>query len=274
MVLLGGWNQYSLSLYLLFCVPFVLVGSYFLDKREKQQNQTSKQQTTEQDTVLARKKVIPKTKQEIETRIRRRKTRFVVLTVVCLVSLFILGGYMITPSIPVQIPISETLSELTTYQTGFTTTVTSTGFTSTSYFTYYRYDNLRNCDIQPYLGAVCVTSITRTTPLYLSSIITSTYVQTNPTYSVLVVSPFTANVNGSAVLMLTVVSASAILLFLIRPKTAKPNLHQPITQTSALTQPSIVETSRTSSVFKFCRECGAKMPRDSIFCEECGTKFV
>jgi hypothetical protein len=41
-------------------------------------------------------------------------TRFVILTVVCLVSLVVLGGYMITPSIPVQIPITETFSKPTT----------------------------------------------------------------------------------------------------------------------------------------------------------------
>ncbi len=32
--------------------------------------------------------------------------------------------------------------------------------------------------------------------------------------------------------------------------------------------------ARSRSQFKFCRECGAKLPHDSVFCEECGTNLV
>jgi len=39
-----------------------------------------------------------------------------------------------------------------------------------------------------------------------------------------------------------------------------------------------IETKASPSVrrnkFKFCRECGAQIPRDSVFCEECGTKLT
>ena len=38
-------------------------------------------------------------------------------------------------------------------------------------------------------------------------------------------------------------------------------------------QLKITEPSPTTISMKFCRECGAKIPRDSNFCEECGAQL-
>jgi ribosomal protein L40E len=47
---------------------------------------------------------------------------------------------------------------------------------------------------------------------------------------------------------------------------------QPIISTAT---PSVTqEASATSSLTKFCRNCGARIARDSVFCEECGAKLA
>jgi ribosomal protein L40E len=42
--------------------------------------------------------------------------------------------------------------------------------------------------------------------------------------------------------------------------------------TAITMQPEV--TSKSSKTTMFCKECGAKIPRDSDFCEECGSKLV
>jgi len=43
-------------------------------------------------------------------------------------------------------------------------------------------------------------------------------------------------------------------------------------ETSTRTQPKI-ESAAAGAPIKFCRNCGAKIPRESKFCEECGTRL-
>jgi ribosomal protein L40E len=51
-------------------------------------------------------------------------------------------------------------------------------------------------------------------------------------------------------------------------------LRESVEPTTLATTPSVAQqASATSPPTKFCRNCGAKIARDSTYCEECGTRL-
>jgi ribosomal protein L40E len=78
-----------------------------------------------------------------------------------------------------------------------------------------------------------------------------------------------------------VVAVAAAYLMSQKKKSTKADQKQtvtPITKTTEPTQPKPPpqpsEIKPESKSSKYCRKCGATIPRDSVFCEECGTKLT
>jgi ribosomal protein L40E len=74
-----------------------------------------------------------------------------------------------------------------------------------------------------------------------------------------------------AALLLAILSVLVIFLLMRRRRTAGIKQVQAATQIQASSKN---KADMTITPTKFCRECGAKIPRDSVFCEECGKQLT
>jgi hypothetical protein len=78
---------------------------------------------------------------------------------------------------------------------------------------------------------------------------------------------------GLALAVVAVIVLGVLLLRRIRSDSSQPATSTPVESRPAedFSQPI---PPISSALTKFCRKCGAKIPRDSEFCEECGTRLT
>lgn len=83
-------------------------------------------------------------------------------------------------------------------------------------------------------------------------------------------------------LMLFIIGVAGIMIaiVLLQPDRKRQALERPpLELAKPVTMPTITpsvtqQRSEVSPPTKFCRKCGARIPRDSMFCEECGAKLT
>ncbi len=110
---------------------------------------------------------------------------------------------------------------------------------------------------------------------------TSTYVEAYvATYTLSDVQTF-LNSGGTILLLVVVVGAIVAVVVFTRRKAPAPERKEetpekPSPKEEIPTKPSVQDLKpslQTETVSKFCRHCGAKIPKDSTFCESCGKKL-
>jgi hypothetical protein len=214
-------------------------------------------------------------------RIQRKTSSLVILAVVCVAPLVGLACYMVTP-----------------IRVAYTTTLYSPAVSvSTSVFTYEYYSTTSvghrlstyttlgvGSACYGYIGSSCASYLYNTRRVYSTSIIpiyetttmetpyTTSHTMTSTNMLTSTGSTYAVPTNGTTAAIVAVASIiiGALLVYAIAFHRPRPSQPPPA---KAIEPESSKLTSQGLST-KFCRACGAKIPRDSIFCEECGTRLV
>lgn len=192
--------------------------------------------------------------------VRRKTSSLILLAIICVVPSLALGYFLITPSIPIdQTIIGYTTESL--FRT-YTPYITTTAFSCWSGYSY----------VNQATATTCVGLFVRVTPVLVSNSFTTSYSYTSTNSGVSTVSPYALSQGMSIALILgAVVLAGIFFHYLGRTRQANPEIES-ASQPSSKQQ---VEPKKEAakSMTKFCRECGTKIPRDSLFCEKCGTNL-
>jgi len=194
-------------------------------------------------------------------KVRRKTSSLVLLAIICVIPLFGLGYFLITPLIPIdQTIIGYTTASLIRTSTPYIATTifgTTSGPCGSGYYYYY--------------ATTCVTRVglyVQVTPVLVSDLFTTSYSYTSTT-RVCTISPYASSQGGSIALILGAVVLAGIFLFYFgRTRQTNPEIasaSQPLSKHKV--EP---KKEAAKSMTKFCRECGTKIPRDSLFCEKCG----
>jgi ribosomal protein L40E len=193
------------------------------------------------------------------TKVNRKLSSYVLLFVICVVPIIGLGYYLFTPSI--LVPFTLTTSMLTT------STYTNVGVYLAS----------TPCQYCLYNTFVTLTaSTTYLQPTIFPYAYTSTGANT--------LSPYAVSATWSIAVIIAAILGVSTFAYFSQHHERKTEAKTVPTQRdmkgivlelqgedTQKTEP--VKTAVTSNM-KFCRECGAQIPRDSIFCEECGIKLA
>jgi ribosomal protein L40E len=183
------------------------------------------------------------------------------VSIVCL-------AFEFTPSVP----------QAVIYTTSTAATVTHyvassyVGYTSTSTYTTYT-----SCS-KSYYYSVCRTSTdSYAFPVWMTTSVAREYPATSvyKSTSITTVPPYTTNTNSPAlVLSFLVVAGGALLALGAMARSSQPKTIKLEPLEIATERPGTARVPQKSEPMKFCRECGAKIPRDSVYCEECGAKLA
>jgi rhomboid protease GluP len=206
-------------------------------------------------------------------KVRRETPTLILLAIICVAPLLGLGYFLITPSIPIDQTINgyTTASFIRTSTQYIATTIfgTTTGPCGSGYYYYY--------------ATTCVTRVglyVQVTPVPLANGFTSSYSYTSTINGASTLSPYVFSpLNSIASTVIVIVLSLAVFVFFSRHREQhKPETQTVYTGTKQSMRPKDVGsrelTKSDRSRMMFCRECGAKISRDSVFCEECGFKLT
>jgi hypothetical protein len=193
---------------------------------------------------------------------------------VFLVSAIIIGvsvvslAFLFIPSVPQSV--LYTLTATTPATRTYSVKSTFVGYMSSTYA-------YTSCSQSYYYRQCRTSSSSFTFPISMSTKIVTgqSYVTTTFAYtstSVTTVPPYSLNPIPAGALILIVVAALAAVI--VVGLTSGATSRKPEKSQIGLATARETRTPSTIGPTKFCRECGAKIPRDSIFCEECGTRLV
>ena len=195
---------------------------------------------------------------------RKKMPSVIVLVIICVIPLVALS-YLFIPSVPVSHPIANTL--ITTSSRSYGSYVTLLEVSCSG-------DTIP-APIGVATGILTVAIIgtfgcaqvhgpktTFTNQYLVTGTITTTYPVTSTSYSTLVLSLFDLHQSGSIIAITVVIVISITILLMIcfrRDQISKRNT---------------IDRETEEPDWKFCRECAAKIPRNSKFCKECGSKLT
>ena len=194
-----------------------------------------------------------------------RKIRLVLVLLFCALPIAGLIYYVFTPSISISYPISSTSTIKTTPTQFYPTTYSYVGFGQTSACSYYACGSMWITTTVAWLtttmayGTTSSYEVTSVTTSFSTLALYAVY-QTETTASIIVASVLVA-------VVLLIVSRHA------RAQVSKPMVPD-TTPTARLDTVVTKQEAQPRASTKFCRECGAKIPRDSVFCEKCGSKLI
>jgi ribosomal protein L40E len=217
-----------------------------------------------------------------------KRTRILISILILAVSLFSIG-YLVYPSMPVARTSVTTATSVSTsshtYQVASMVyaLTTNTLHSTECYYDYYGnyvcYTNYYNIITTTHSAFALVSIQATTTQVFTNTAYdTSSWIESVPPYSYLL----SAQNLPTVITILAVSSVLAIAALAVAIKKERnetepyrevelPRQQQTINQTLDTPKTSL-QTKRAAT--KYCRECGAKIPRDSKFCEECGMNIA
>jgi hypothetical protein len=176
-------------------------------------------------------------------------------------------AYLFTATVP--LPIVYTLTSTAPATDTYSFQSSYVGYVSTSSYAY------TSCTQSYYLKQCRTSSSSYTFPIWITKMIASqSFVTTTFAYrstSVTTMPLYSINPNPAGIALLMLVAGGTIV-FILR-LTIAGSSPKPTKSGVRLATAGETKTPSTIGPTKFCRECGAKIPRDSIFCEECGKRI-
>jgi ribosomal protein L40E len=199
---------------------------------------------SDQPTITIRQPVI---------KVRRKTPTLILLTVICVVPLLGLAYSLFTPFIPITIYQTMTFNTASSVTRTFTFSIANpTSYTSL------------------FCALICATTVRVLSYVPTTSTVAYTAFSSSSStsYGFSTQSPYALSQGGSIVLMtVTIILVGAALFYFGRTRQISHDVIPPSQLSNQATEPT---KDTVKPTVKFCRECGAKMPRDSRFCEKCG----
>jgi ribosomal protein L40E len=216
-------------------------------------------------------------------KIQRKTSSLLILVVIFVAPLVGLVYYLVTPSVLIfytATSYSPAVSVSTSATTSFYYSTASIGSCSTTYMT-----QLVGSACLGYAGSSCASWVYNTRrvqttgiiPIYETTTIKTSHTMLHTTTSTKILtstmSTHTVPEDGTtaAIVAVSSIIIGALLVYAIAFRNRQPRQPPPVKAIEPEPPKSISQKGLDT---KFCRECGAKIPRDSTFCEECGAKLA